>query len=74
MIEDVDDQKISGKLDNQAMMLIISAIDEKSMASFLNYRTSTTMLQRLSMVHEQSVRENKHILQQHFFNLAMKPS
>jgi len=69
MIEDIDDQKIWKKLDNQAMTLIISAIDEKSMANLLNYKTSTTMWQRLSMMHEQNIRENKHILQQYFLIL-----
>jgi Lhr-like helicase len=74
MIENVDDQRIWRKHDNHATTLIINAIDEKSMASLLNCKTSTTMWRRLSMVHEQIARENKHILQQHFFNLAMKPN
>jgi hypothetical protein len=74
MIENVDDQRICRKHDNHAITSIINAIGEKFMASLLNYRTSTTMWQRLSTVHEQSTQENKHILQQHFFNLAMKPN
>jgi Lhr-like helicase len=74
MIENVDDQRIWRKHDNHAITLIIIAIAEKSMASLLKCRASTAMWQRLFTVHEQSARENKHILQQHFFNLAMKPN
>jgi hypothetical protein len=61
MIEDVDDQIIGRKHDNQAMTLIISAIDEKVMASLLNHKTFVAMWQRSFTVHEQSARENKHI-------------
>jgi hypothetical protein len=66
MIENVDDQRIWRKHNNHAIMLIINAIGEKSMASLLNYRTSTTM--------NKAHKKTNTILQQHFFNLAMKPN
>ncbi len=62
MIEDAYDQRIWRKHDNQAMMLIINAIDEKAMASLLKCKTFATMWRRLSIVHEQNAWEKKHIL------------
>ncbi len=52
MIEDVYDQRIWRKHDNEAMMIIINAIDEKAMASLLKCKTFATMWQRLSTMHE----------------------
>jgi hypothetical protein len=52
MIEDAYDQRIWRKHDNDAVMLIINAIDKKAMASFLKCKTFVAMWQRLSIVHE----------------------
>jgi hypothetical protein len=51
MIEDVYDQRIWRKHDNEAMMLIINAIDEKVMASLLKCKTFATMWERLFIIH-----------------------
>jgi hypothetical protein len=69
MIENVDDQRICRKHDNHAITLIINAIGEKFMASLLNYRTSTTMWQRLSTVHPTNAKASRSKKAIKFFHL-----
>jgi len=49
----------------------VVAIDKKAMVSLINYRISATMWWNISIMYEQSVKEKKHVLQQHFFSLTM---
>jgi hypothetical protein len=48
--------------DNIAMMLICSSIDEKYMSVLVNYKTLVAMWICLIIVHEENLKENKHIM------------
>ncbi len=53
---------------------VCSSIDKKYMNVLVNYKTLATMWLCLIIVHEQNLRENKHIMQQGFFEFQMRPS
>lgn len=59
------------KQDNVARMLISISVDEAHVEMLINCQTTKHMWSRLAIVHEQSSRENVHLLQGEFFSYKM---
>jgi hypothetical protein len=54
-----------------ARMLISISVDEAHVEMLINCQTAKHMWSRLAIVHEQSSRENVHLLQGEFFSYKM---
>lgn len=72
VVTNMDAIKTWQRKDLTAQTIICSTVDQQSLKTIMNCRTSADMWSRLLIQHEQKAKENKYFLQEQFFSYVFE--